>query len=119
VKLRLTLLLGFMMLFASAALACEQCKKDRLLGEYCYSGGSGYQWCYGGFGEPCVISGDACCTTCRSAFTSGDETAGPVAEGVLKSAVANGDEELPLGGFTLQHVESAVVREAATAAPTS
>jgi hypothetical protein len=107
------------MLFASAALACEQCKKDRLLGEYCYSGGSGYQWCWGGFGEPCIAGGDPCCTTCRTAITSADENAGPVAEGILKSAVANADEELPLGGFTLQRAESAVVRESATVAPAS
>jgi hypothetical protein len=110
-KLRLSLLFVIATLFASSALACETCKRD-VLGYLCWSTSSyGSEWCYEEGGN-CFLGGNACCTTCRSAVTSGDETAGPVAEGVLKSAVADRGEELPLGGFTLQRVESAVVARA-------
>lgn len=47
-------------LFAESSVACETCKKINNTVS-CWSGAlTGYQSCYGGFGEPCHLDGPGC-----------------------------------------------------------
>lgn len=56
----LVLVVVVVLLAAPSSFACERCRQ--LIGgnSTCWSGmPTGYQWCYGGFGEPCTM-GDYC-----------------------------------------------------------
>ncbi len=93
-RVYLSLLFLALMAFASSASACERCKRwaDDWM---CYSGElTGWQWCYGGFGEPCTGGG-----WCDSGFaapsplTSGEQVC---ADGVL------GCHDAAPAGFVLE-----------------
>ena len=96
-RVYLPLMFLVLLAFASTASACERC---RLFNgnTTCWSGAThGYQWCYGGWGEPCQVGG-----SCYEPLAAPPALAPP--EQVCANAVLGCDAgvaDLAPAGFTL------------------
>ncbi len=98
---RVYLSLAFLVVlaFASSASACEDCKRFNDTST-CWSGlPFGWQWCYGGFGEPCTVGG-----LCRDRYPNGaplTPTEQVCLTGVL-GCTSGFDAEASPSGFVLE-----------------
>lgn len=98
-RLRLVLLLVVCCAFASSAMACEVCVWKFGV-QRCDSGNPiGYQWCFGGFGEPCIAE-DYCeePRLLAAPLEVQSPESGPLGE---PADCTDCDDEAPRGGFTL------------------
>lgn len=103
VRLLLLLMVAALVL-APVASACERCV-IRPMGVTCWSAfTTGWQWCYGGFGEPCV-TGDKCPSDALLTAPAEEEVAAEAcAGGALGCAQpAQATDEAPEGGLTLEN----------------
>jgi hypothetical protein len=86
--------------FGTSAAACEACKKLGSGATSCWSGQIvGYQWCYGGFGDPCN-TGDPCIIIDEQSIEAGTTTE-EVCSNPIAGCTMRGDGT-PSGGFMLQ-----------------
>jgi hypothetical protein len=106
-RLYLSALLFGLLAISSSASACEICKgwSGQIT---CWSQLEGRQWCYGGWGEPCVISETYCLEadwlTSGPSLPSEDVCANPIA------GCAGGGLERQPTGFVLEVSDSGTER---------